>query len=105
MASNTTMIHKLQRAINSKGYKLLYSTSQFYSKDQDRPITQYILKQASYDPDKDKMVNTEIFKSFSQIQIVLYLRDYWYQINGMEIPKDNPTWDRIKEQQAQQRIS
>lgn len=99
MASNSVNIHKLQRALNSKGYNILYSTSQFYSKDQDRPITQYIIKQAVYDQEKDKMINKELFKSFSQIQILLYLRDLWYSANGQEIPKDNPVWDKIKESQ------
>jgi len=99
MASNSVNIHRLQRALNSRGYNILYSTSQFYSKDQNRPITQYIIKQATYDAEKDKMVNTELFKSFSQIQILLYLRDLWYSVNGQEIPKDNPTWNKIKESQ------
>ena len=99
MASNSTNIHRLQRALNSRGCNILYSTSQFYSKDQNRPITQYIIKQATYDTEKDKMVNVELFKSFSQIQILLYLRDLWYSINGLEIPQDNPKWNKIKESQ------
>ena len=96
MASNSTMIHKLQRAINSRGYKVLYSTTQFYSDQQDRPVTMYILKQAVYDEEKGKHVNVDLFKSTSQIQIVLFLRDMWYDINGMEIPKNNEIWNDIK---------
>jgi len=96
MASNTVMIHKLQSAINRKGYKVLYSTSQFYSEEQNRPVTLYTLKQAHYDEQKGKNVNVELFKSNSQIQIVLFLRDLWYQINGWEIPTDNEYWNDIK---------
>ena len=96
MASNSVLIHKLQQAINGKGGKILYTTSQFYSIEQNRPVTIYHVKQAVYDEDKDKMVNMELFKSTSQIQIVLFLRDLWYEINGWEVPKDNETWNAVK---------
>ena len=95
-ASNSTMIHKLQTAINSKGCKLLYQTSQFFSEDQNRPVTMYHIKQAVWDEEKERNRNIELFKSTSQIQIVLFLRDYWYQLNGMPIPTDNPEWEKIK---------
>ena len=49
MASNTVNIHKLQNAINMRGHKILYATSQFYSTQQDRPITIYQIKQAVVD--------------------------------------------------------
>ncbi len=98
MASNSTMIHKLQQAINGKGEKILYNTSQFYSADQNRPVTIYHVKKAVYDEEKAKTVNVELFKSTSQIQIVLYLRDYWFELNGWEIPQDNNVWNNIKEE-------
>ena len=97
MASNTTMIRKLQTALNRNGMKILYSTTQFYSDEQDRPVTMYILKQAVYNSEKQKHVNIELFKSTSQIQIVLYLRDMWYEVQGKEIPDNNETWNSIKE--------
>ena len=96
MASNTTSIHKLQTAINAKGYKILYSTSQFYSHQQDRPVTVYQLKQAVYDEETKRTHSVELFKSTSQLQILLYLRDMWYEINGWELPTDNPMWEDIK---------
>ena len=101
MASNSVTIHKLQQAINSKGFKLLYSTSQFYSDEQDRPVTIYVLKRAVWDEEKQKNKAVEVFKSTSQIQIVLYLRDLWYEINGWEVPHDNPMWEKIKEKYAE----
>ena len=100
MASNSVNIHRLQTAINQRGYKILYSTSQFYSKQQDRPVTMYQIKQAVWDEDKQKNINVELFKSTSQIQILLFLRDFWYDINGWEIPTDNPVWNKKKEQNA-----
>ena len=97
MASNSVMIKKLQRALNAKGLKVLYSTSQFYSEDQDRPVTIYALKRAVYDETRGKNVNVDLFKSTSQIQIVLYLRDMWYDLNGIPIPDNNSQWNAIKD--------
>lgn len=97
MASNTVMIHNLQKALNLKGMRIMYSTSQFYSEQQDRPVTIYHIKQAVYDSDKQKFVNQELFNSTSQIQIVLFLRDLWYTINGKELPTDNEKWNAIRE--------
>lgn len=94
--SNSVMIHKLQKAINGKGYKLLYSTSQFYSDKQDRPITQYHIKQSVYNEKTGRNRNEELFHSTSQIQIVLFLRDYWYIINNIPLPTDNEMWNDIK---------
>lgn len=96
MASNSVMIHKLQQALNMNGLRIMYSTSQFYSAKQDRPVTIYHIKQAVYDESRDKYVNQEIFNSTSQIQIVLYLRDLWYGINGKELPTDNEQWNEIR---------
>lgn len=99
--SNSTMIHKLQTAINGKGYKLLYNKTQFYSDKQNRPVTQYTIKQVVED-DKDTGTNKrhhhiELFKTCSQIQVVLFLRDFWYEINGWEVPTDNTLWNEAKE--------
>ncbi|MBP5423806.1 MAG: hypothetical protein J6Y78_15325 [Paludibacteraceae bacterium] len=96
MASNTTTIHKLQQAINSRGGKVLYSTSQFYSDKQERPVTMYSIKQAYYDEDAGKHRSIELYKTTSQIQIVLFLRDMWFEMNGWEIPTDNEEWNKAK---------
>ena len=101
MASNSQMIHKLQQAINMQGYKILYNTSQFYSDKQNRPVTMYHVKQAVYDEEKGKNKSIELYKSTSQIQIVLFLRDFWYEINGMEIPTDNEQWNAIKDKEKE----
>lgn len=99
MPSNTVMIHKLQTALNTKGLRIMYSTSQFYSETQNRPVTIYHIKQAVYDDSKQKFINIELFKSTSQIQIVLFLRDLWYTVNGKEVPQDNEVWNNIKSSQ------
>ena len=95
--SNSTMIHKLQRAINGKGYRILTNRSQFYSESQDRPVTVYYIKQAIYNTDRNRYQNVELFHSTSEIQIVLFLRDYWFKINNWELPTDNETWNKIRD--------
>ena len=96
MSSNSTKIHNLQKALNLRGLRIMYSTSQFYSEEQDRPVTIYHIKQAVYDSTKQKFVNQELFQSTSQIQIVLFLRDLWYSLNGKELPTDNEKWNAIR---------
>ena len=96
MASNSVLIHKLQQALNTRGLRIMYSTSQFYSDTQDRPVTVYHIKQAVWDDDKGKFQNVELFKATSQIQIVLFLRDLWYSVNGKEIPQNNEVWNEKK---------
>lgn len=103
MQSNSTMIHKLQSAINSKGYRILYNKTQFYSDKQDRPVTMYTIKQVVDSQDvvtrgkQKKNTTIELFKSCSQIQIVFFLRDFWYEINGWEVPTDNEQWNVAKQ--------
>ena len=76
----------------------MYSTSQFYSDKQNRPVTVYHIKRAIWDEGKGKFLNQELFKSTSQIQIVLFLRDLWFELNGKPIPTDNETWNQKKAQ-------
>ena len=92
------MIHKLQHAINDKGGNLLYNTTQFYSETANRPVTIYIIKQAQWSEERQRMINVELFSSTSQIQIVLFLRDFWYKLNNWEVPTDNPIWEQAKEE-------
>ena len=97
MNSNTTMIKKLRSAINLKGERLLYNTSEFFSEEQQRTVTIYTIKKQVWNPKLQKNKNIELFHSTSQIQIVLFLRDYWYNLNGMELPTDNEKWNKIRE--------
>lgn len=93
----TPTIKKLQRAINDKfGEKLLINKTQFYSKETDRVFEIIIIKKAIYDEERDKFRNIEVFSSPSDVQIVLWLRDYWYELNGWEVPTDNQKWLEAK---------
>lgn len=97
MKDNRNTIKKLQLAINQTfKEQLLYERRQFYSKQQQRPINSYIIKKTVFNTAKDKEETVELFKTSSQIQVILYLRDYWYELNGWEVPMDNPEWNMIK---------
>lgn len=100
MASNSnSKIIKLQRALNQKGCHILYSTSQFYSVDQKRPVTKHTIKQAIYNGESKYCDVVHLFSSYSQLQVVLFLRDLWCEVNGDEIPTDNPIWEGVKKEQ------
>ena len=97
--SNRVMIHKLQHAINGTGEKLLVDKSQFYSEGQQRPVTVYKISRGILQ-DNGKTKKEKLFETASQIQIVLFLRDYWYALTGKPIPTNNETWNEIKEKQG-----
>lgn len=92
-------IKKLQRAINEIfDQKILINKTQYYSKEVDRPLELIIIKKAVWDESKQKYKNIELFSSASDVQIVLWLRDFWYELNGWEIPTDNEIWNEAKRQ-------
>lgn len=86
-------IKKLQNAINDKyDKKILVNTVQYYSKKSNRTMSIIVINQAQWDEDKQTYTNIKLFSSPSDIQIVLWLRDYWYKLEGIPIPEDNPQW-------------
>lgn len=96
MPANIVMIKKLQSAINDKfGQKLLFNQTQWYSEEAKRPITVYRLSKP-IESDSKKKGSVELFSSYSQINIVFWLRDYWYELNGWEIPCDEH-WEKEKQ--------
>lgn len=104
MASYAQLAKKLQSAINQRtgdGAKLIINTQQWYSKDKGRAITSYIIKQSTTDGNKPYRHTVELFKTYSQVQMVLWLRDYWYNLNGWELPVDNKTWEGVKQKHAE----
>lgn len=101
MPSNATMIKKLIGALNRKGQRVLYTTSQFWSVEANRPVTVYHVKRAVWDDEKEKFYNIDLYRNTSQIQIVLFLRDMWYTVNGKELPQNNELWNEIKDNHSQ----
>lgn len=86
--SNVEMIRKLQIALNSKGLKVLCNRSQFFSEVQNRPVTMYKVAQ-SYMTSTGRTSHKTLFESASQIQVVLFMRNLWYAVNGIPIPETN----------------
>ena len=88
----------LQRALEFNGELILIATSQFYSIDKHKVVTRYHVKKQVQEEgsDKNKSTQIELFSSCSQIQIVLFLRDYLYEVLGWEIPTDNEIWNQAK---------
>jgi len=91
-------IKKLQKAINEKyGSRILINKTQYYSEKSDRPMELLVVKKAIWNEEKQRYKNVELFSSPSDVQIVLYLRDMWYELNGWEVPTDNEEWNSAKE--------
>lgn len=86
-------IKRLQRAINGKyDKKILVNQTQFYSPSTKKPVQVIVIKQAQLVEETGRYKNVELFRSPSDIQAVLFLRDIWYQLEGIPIPQDNPEW-------------
>ena len=89
-------IKKLQQALLFEGELILITTSQFYSVDKHKVVTRYHIKKQVQGEERNKSSQTELFSSCSQIQITLFLRDYYYEVTGQEVPHDNPIWEAAK---------
>lgn len=77
------IMRKLQKAILQKGLVIKVGTTQFYSTEQNRMITIYILstrvlQKTQNDEWKEK--DYEILQSASQIEIVNCLNDIWQAV-------------------------
>lgn len=76
---------KLQRAILQTGLIIKISTSQFYSEEQGRMITIWILSTPVLQQDKHEEWKTrdyEILRSASGIEIVKCLQEIWEAVKG-----------------------
>lgn len=89
-------IKKLQQALQFEGELILITTSQFYSMDKHKTVTRYHIKKQIQSDERNKSSQVELFSSCSQIQITLFLRDYYYEVKGYEVPHDNPIWEQAK---------
>ena len=97
MASNIKTIKKLQLAINRNcPFRILYTTNQFYSVEMQMPVTKYCLRKAVLNYETNRSESEEIFSTYSQLQVILFLRDLWYVWLDRDIPTDNQLWENIK---------
>lgn len=98
-------ILRLLQAINFQyDAKLLYSSSQFYSKSLQRTITMYTIKQAVVDEESDYTESVELFRTTYRFHILLFLRDYLYECSGKEVPTDDEKWENAKKRYAEKRL-
>lgn len=86
MTSNSQMIYKLQKGLNSTGRKILWNRSQFFSEQQNRPVTIYVISESQFNQKTGKVRNVELFRSASEIQVVFFMRNLWFLQIGKEIP-------------------
>lgn len=89
-------IRTLQKALIHEGELIMITTSQFYSVDKHKVVTRYHIKQQVQSEQRNKSSMVELFSSCSQIQITLFLRDYYYEVTGQPVPHDNPIWEAAK---------
>lgn len=78
-----SIMRKLQRAIIQKGLIIKIGSTQFYSAEQKRMITIYILSTRVLQKnqrDEWKEKDYEILRSASQIEIVNCLNDIWQAV-------------------------
>ena len=93
----TRQIQKLQKALLMENEIVIINTSQFFSIDKHKHITRYHVKKQIQDPENDnKSSMVELFSSCSQIQVTLFLRDFYFEKKGWEVPHDNPIWEEAK---------
>ena len=93
----TRIIQKLQRALTYEGELITINITEFFSVDKQKYVKRYHIKKQVQDPNNDnKSTMVELFNSCSQIQITLFLRDYYFELTGQEIPHDNPIWEAAK---------
>lgn len=87
MANLNGIAKKLQKAILQKGLVIKMGTSQFYSVEQNRLITMYILTTRVLERKKNgewKYYDYEIIRTASQIEIVNCLNDIWRAVKEWE---------------------
>ena len=79
-------LKKLQRALNNKGYRFLYCTSEFYCEDINRPITMFYIKHATNV--NGRVDNKVLLKTASQLKALFFLRDI-LEMSDSEISFDD----------------
>ena len=91
--NQSRIIRKLQKACNVVyDEHLCYNITQWYSDTHKREINRYTLHKQVYNEKTGKSDKVELFSTYSLLQMVFFLRDYWYMLNGIELPTDNEMW-------------
>lgn len=75
MARINQTMQKLQTALLQLGKRVKINTRQFYSEEQDRMITMYIVILPEWSKEKLKMVDRELMKTCSTVEVVKFLAE------------------------------
>lgn len=85
MANHNRSIGKLQSAILSAGGVVKVNTHQFHSKEQNRMVTSYSVIVPKWSAFKQKIVDHELLKTCSTVEVVKCLADMLEGLrNGLE---------------------
>ena len=87
---------KLVKALNSRGAKITITTKQFIGKD-DKPHNFFSVNKSILNDETGRYKQVELFGTYSMVQLVLFLRDLWFELNGWELPTDQAKWNLIRE--------
>lgn len=81
----TGLCNKICKSILKKYHKVLFiETQQFYSHEQDRVVTMFLLKELVYDEEKGKQVKRTLLQTASQIVLVQYLGNLHRELEAEE---------------------
>lgn len=75
MARLNQTMRKLQTALLQLGKRVKINTRQFYSEDQDRMVTMYLVVLPEWSKEKLKMVDRELLKTCSTVEVVKFLAE------------------------------
>ena len=95
MADMNRVAQKLLKALNSRGYQLLWSRRQFMGVE-GVPHTLFVISQAVWDEEKGRFGGTELYRTSSIIKAIFFLRDMWYREIGRPLATDNEEWNRTR---------
>ncbi len=98
MASFITTAKTLQKALEyGYGEHILITKEQFYSRTQERVVNMYVISKAIPDEENSsRSQSIQLFRTARQVDLVLFLRDYLFEVQGKEVPTDNEDWVQRK---------
>lgn len=90
------IIKKFQIAIQQAGELVTVEQQKFYSREQSRWVTMYHIKRC-VDINGERYRYEDLYKTSSEVRVVLFLRDYYFTLLGKELPTDNEQWNKVRE--------
>ena len=96
MASLLSTSKKFVKALNSRGYTVTYGSREFMAKD-NKIHNMNMLYLVTYNSEKQKYESSPLYSTPSLVRLVIYLRDFWYIINDLELPTDQELWNSIRQ--------